>query len=40
VCPSPVTAGCAFPPGTRRVASLIEVELTAHERRPAASGEG
>ena len=32
VCPSPVTAGCAFPPGTRRVGSLIEVQLTARER--------
>jgi HAD superfamily hydrolase (TIGR01509 family) len=40
VCPSPVTAGCAFPPGTRRVGSLIEVELTTRERRSATSGDG
>ena len=28
VCPSPVTAGCAFPPSVRRVASLVEVAST------------
>jgi HAD superfamily hydrolase (TIGR01509 family) len=28
VCPSPVTAGCAFPAEARRVASLVEVDLT------------
>ena len=28
VCPSPVTAGCAFPAEARRVGSLVEVDLT------------
>jgi len=30
VCPSPVTAGCAFPAAARRVASLVEVVASLH----------